>query len=147
MRVPGVDDWTQLMALNDCQPMVSVEIAGEVRRGEYDLVDLRPGEELTFKVTVFNPSGSKLAKGEIELRLPQGWFCEQEKVAVGKVAKYGVSDEFVFRVKAPSVCTSRRLKPINFVYRNEDVESCPAVEMVWFQRSSRLPAPVAFGVK
>ena len=147
VRVPGVDDWTQLMALNDCQPMVSVEIAGEVRRGEYDLVDLRPGEELTFKVKVFNPSGSKLAKGEIELRLPQGWFCEQEKVAVGKVAKYGVSDEFVFRVKAPSVCTSRRLKPINFVYRNEDVESCPAVEMVWFQRSSRLPAPVAFGVK
>ena len=144
-RLPAMGVWEMAMALNECEPMVSVE-AVDPKRDAYELVDFRPGDEVAFKVKVFNPSSKPLAAGEVQLRLPDGWFYDRETAKVGEVAPYGVSEELTFRVKAPSVNCARRLRPINFVYRNASVESCPAVEMAWFQKAPLEASKGYFGI-
>ena len=136
VRVPGFSAWRNVIALNDLQPLVSVEFAEGTKRDAYRLADVRPGEELVAKVRVFNPSAAKLAGGKVELRLPDGWFYDRETAEVDEVAAYGVSQELTFRIRTPDVNCARRLRPVNFVYRDAKLPngSGPAVEMVWFQK-------------
>ena len=146
LRLPSLHVWTMALALNDAEPLVSVA-AGEAKRDAYGLVDFRPGDVVEYRVRVHNPSPRKLAVGEVELRLPAGWFCDGERKPVAAIGAYGASDELVFKVKAPAVNAARRLRPVNFVYRAGAVTSSPAVEMVWFQKEAQAPASTAFGVK
>ena len=97
---------------------------------------------------VFNPSSAKLAGGEIHLRLPDGWFYDRETAQVAEVAALGVSEPMKFRIKAPAVNCARRLRPVNFVYRDAKLPngSGPAVEMVWFQKEPQNPAPAEWEV-
>lgn len=91
------------------------------------------GGEREVKVKVFNTTFAELAPGKITLRLPAGWFYDRETVAVAKIPAFGESAEYTFKVRAPSVCTARRLKPVNFVYESGKTVSTPAAQMVWFQ--------------
>ena len=150
-RIPGFGVWSSLLALNDLEPLVSVEFEDEdgLKRDAYGLVDMRPGDVVEAEVRVINPSGRKLKDGEIELRLPDGWFCNREKKTISSIGAYSISDDVSFKIMAPRVNCARRLKPINFVYRHASLPngSGPAVEMVWFQKEPQnLPAKV-FDVK
>ena len=146
LRLGGFRCWTEALALNDAPPIVSVEPV-DPRRDAYGLVDFRPGDEVSFRVKVYNPSPRTLAAGEVELRLSDGWFCDREKAALPEIGAYGESAELVFRVKAPALNCARRVKPVNFVYRSAGVESAPAVELVWFQKAPLEPERPVFGVK
>ncbi len=140
LRMPGFRCWANALALNDVDPFVSVEAVGP-RRDAYSLVWYRPGDEVTYRARVFNPSGAPLVDGEIELRLSDGWFCDREKARVENVAAFGGSEVFEFKVKAPAFNSCRKLEPVNFIYRGKrsgaDVKSSPAVEMVWFQTEAQ----------
>ena len=91
-----------VLALNDAEPLVSVAAADGAKRDAYGLVDFRPGDVVEYRVRVHNPSPRKLAAGEVELRLPAGWFCDREKVAVPAIDAYGATEEIRFEVRAPS---------------------------------------------
>ncbi len=148
VRMPGFRVWGELLALNDCEPILSAEPVGEFKRDGYDLVDFRPGDEVSFKVRVFNPSDSKLAAGKLTCRLPDGWYYDKEMVEVPAVKAYGASGEFTFKVKAPANNVARRSKGVNFVFANDKVASSPAVEQVWFQKEpTKLPAETFGDVK
>ena len=147
VRLPGFSVWGEILALNDCEPIVSAEPVGDFKRDGYDLVDFRPGDEVSFRVKVFNPSSRKLKAGQVTLRLPDGWFYDRETADVAAIAPYGASSEMTFRVKAPSVNASRRSKGVNFVFANGEIASCPAVEQVWFQKAPQKAAAPAFGVE
>ncbi len=149
LRVPGFGVWTGLVALNDLEPLVSVEFAEGTKHDAYGLADVRPGDELVAKVRVFNPSDDELEDAEVQLRLPDGWFYDRETAKVPEVDEYGVSEELVFKIRAPAFNCARRLKPINFVLNHKDLPhgSGPAVEMVWFQKAPQNAAPLEFGVK
>lgn len=148
LRVPAFGVWTGLVALNDLEPLVSVEFAEGTKRDAYGLVDVRPGDELVAKVRVFNPTDDELEDAEVQLRLPDGWFYDRETAKVPEVGEYGVSDELVFRIKAPALNCARRLKPINFVLNHKDLPngSGPAVEMVWFQKTPQNAAPAEWKI-
>ena len=148
-RMPGFAVWGNLIALNDLEPLVSVEFAADTKRDAYALADVRPGDELVAKVRVFNPSDRELTDGEVQLRLPYGWFYDRETANVAKVAAQSESDEMTFRIKAPAVNCSRRLKAINFVYNHKSLPngSGPAVEMVWFPKEPQNAPAQTIGVK
>ena len=155
VRMCGFRCWGNVLALNEIGPFVSVEQVGG-RRDAYGLGWFRPGDEVEYRATVYNPCGDRLADGEVELRLSEGWFYDREKAAVGEIPAYGASEPFAFRVKAPAWNSCRKLEPVNFIYRgmrhhllspNEKTVSSPAVEMVWFQKEpQKAPAP-EFGVE
>lgn len=127
---------TVLMAQEQKYPLVSVDF-GECPRDCYRLADFRPGQEQTIKVKVFNPSSSELKTGTISMYIPDGWFYDKNTVEVEAIPAFGESKEFTFKVKAPAVCASRRLKPINFVFRSGNTISTPSCEMVWFQNAAQ----------
>ncbi len=130
-----------LMIQNEVEPIVSVTMP-EAKRDAARLADLRPGEKLELKVKVFNPSDKKLKGGKVTVRLPDGWFVEDETIKVGTIGARDVSKEVTFTVQAPSVCAARRLKPINFIYENGETKSMPTVETVWFQTEPQNPKPL-----
>ncbi len=138
--------WCNVMALNDVGPFVSVE-AVDAKRDAYSLAWFRPGDEVKYKVRVFNPSPRALASGEVELRLSDGWFSKGEKASVPALAAYEASAPLEFTVKAPSVNSCRKLEPVNFIYRAGDVTSSPSVEMVWFQTEPQNESAPTFGVQ
>lgn len=148
-RIPGFKVWTSLLALNELEPLVSVAFAEDTPRDAYGLADVRPGGELVAKVRVLNPSAQPLADGEVQLRLPDGWFYDRETAKVQEIAPFGESEELVFRIKAPAVNCSRRLKPVNFVFNHPSLPhgSGPAVEAVWFQTEPQNVAAEEFGVR
>ena len=156
VRMCGFRCWGNILALNEIGPFVSVE-AANAKRDAYSLAWFKPNDEVSYRVKVFNPSASDLKDGEVELRLSDGWFCDREKASVAKIAAYGESDEFIFRVKAPAYNSCRKLEPVNFIYRgtakggllsfDKPAASSPAVEMVWFQKEPQNAAPHAFGVE
>lgn len=154
LRMPEFQCWVNALALNDVDPFVSVK-AENIKRDAYSLGWFKPGDEVKYSVKVFNPSGKALKKGEVELRLPQGWFTTKEKIQVGEVPAYGESAALEFTVKAPAFNTCRKLEPINFIYRGErakfigtdKVISSPAVEMIWFQTEPQNAQPLEFDVK
>ncbi|MBQ7649480.1 MAG: hypothetical protein IJS15_00890, partial [Victivallales bacterium] len=108
-----------------------------------------------YKVRVFNPCDNALTDGEVELRLPDGWFCDRETAPVAKIPAYGESEELSFRVKAPAVNSCRKIEPVNFIYRGKRAKtfggkpavSSPAVEMVWFQTEPQNEPEETFGVE
>ncbi len=125
-----------LMVENEVEPIVSVTMSG-AKRDAARLAELRPGEKLNLKVKVFNPSDKELKNGAVTVRLPDGWFVKEESIPVAAIPARGESAELTFTVQAPSVCASRRLKPINFIYANAETKSMPTVETVWFQTESQ----------
>ena len=129
-----------LFIQNAAYPLVSVTMAGTTDC--YRLPDMRPGEVREAKVKVFNLSSEPLAAGQLTLRLPEGWYYDRESVEVDRIGAFGESAEMTFKIRTPSVCTARRLKPVNFIYQSEKKVSTPAVEMVWFQDE---PQEVAAG--
>ena len=149
VRVPGFGVWRNILALNELEPLVSVEFADGVKRDAYNLADFRPGDEVVVKVKVFNPSSKSLAGGEIQARLPDGWFYDHETVKVETIPAFGVSQEYSFLIKAPAVNCARRLKALNFVFNHPSLEfgSGPAVEEVWFQKEPQNSPAQEFGVK
>ncbi len=154
VRMCGFRCWGNILALNDVGPFVSVE-AADAKRDAYSLAWFRPSDEVEYKVRVFNPCDDALVGGEVELRLPAGWFCDREKAAVAKIPAYGESDELSFRVKAPAFNSCRKIEPINFIYRgkrsgmisDKPVVSSPAAEMVWFQVEPHGPHAESFVVE
>jgi hypothetical protein len=161
LRMPGFRCWINALALNDIDPFVSVE-AVKAKRDAYSLVWYKPGDTVTYRVKVFNPSGKALKGGEVELRLPDGWFCDKEKIAIDEIPAYGESEALKFKVKAPAFNSCRKLEPINFIYRGNRVDkdtalvlghiynavkSSPAVEMVWFQTEPQNEPEKEFKVK
>ena len=134
VTVPGMDVFANVISVAEQPyPLLSVEPV-DAPRGEYGLVDFRPGAVVEFKAKLFNTTGRKLAKGKVKVRLTDGWLCDRAKAEVGAVEAWGVSDEVTFKVKAPAVCAARRLRPVNFVYESDKTVSTPSVEMVWFQK-------------
>jgi hypothetical protein len=154
VRMCGFRCWGNILALNDVSPFVSVE-AVDAKRDAYSLAWFQPSDEVEYKVRVFNPCGDALADGEVELRLPDGWFCDRERAVVAKIPAYGKSDEFTFRVKAPAFNSCRKIEPVNFIFRGKRsgmlsgkaVTSSPAVEMVWFQKEPHNAPAETFGVE
>ena len=146
VRMCGFRCWGNVLALNDIGPFVSVE-AVDAKRDAYSLAWFKPGDEVKYKVRVFNPSPNALPAGEVELRLSDGWFCDREKAAVAALPAYGASDEMEFTVKAPTFNSCRKLEPMNFIYRAGMVLSSPAVEMVWFQTEPQNEPAPTFGVE
>ena len=154
LRMPSFRCWVNALALNDIDPFVSVE-AVKPKRDAYSLVWYKPGDTVTYRVKVFNPSGKALKGGEVELRLPDGWFCNKEKITIDEIPAYGESEALNFKVKAPSFNSCRKLEPINFIYRGNrskfigstPVKSSPAVEMVWFQTEPQNEPEKEFKVK
>ena len=133
LLVPNVDVFANVIAVAEQPyPLLSVD-ADLARRGEYGLVDCRPGEVVEFKARLFNTTGGPLAKGKVKVRLTDGWLCDRTEAEVGEVEAWGESEEVTFKVKAPAVCAARRLRPVNFVYESGKTVSTPSVEMVWFQ--------------
>ena len=137
--------WGNILALNDSLPYVSLEAVGATRDA-YSLAWIRPGEEVTYRARVYNPSATPLA-GAVELRLPDGWFYDRGSADVGTVPAFGASDAVTFRVKAPAFNSCRKLEPVNAIFRGAGVKSSPAVEMVWFQKEPQLKAKPEFGVR
>ena len=134
VTVPGMDVFANVISVAEQPyPLLSVEPV-DAPRGEYGLVDCRPGAVVEFKARLFNTTGGKLAKGKVKVRLTDGWLCDRTEAEVGAVEAWGVSDEVTFRVKAPAVCAARRIRPVNFVYESGETTSTPSVEMVWFQK-------------
>ena len=146
VRMCGFRCWGNILALNEIGPFVSVEQVGG-RRDAYGLGWFRPGDEVEYRATVYNPGSSVLADGELELRLSEGWFYDKEKVSVGGIPAYGCSETFYFTVKAPAFNSCRKLEPVNFIYRNGETLSSPAVEMVWFQVEPQRKQLSAFDVE
>ena len=144
VRVPPIRCWANVLALSQARPLVSVA-AVEARRDAYALAWLRPGDEVTYRVKVCNPSDRELPAGRVTLRLPDGWFYDRETAEVGTIPAQGESEEFCFRVRAPAFNSCRKLEPVNFVYAAGDVVSAPSVEMVWFQEEPQNAPPVSFG--
>lgn len=118
----------------DLDPLLSVALV-HPQRDAYGLADLRPGGELVCRVTVHNLSGRRLDPGRVTLRLPDGWFYDRETAPVPALDSFTASEALTFRIRAPSVNMSRRLRPINFIFENMQHVSTPAVEMVWFQKA------------
>ena len=134
VTMPGMDVFANVISVAEQPyPLLSVEPV-DAPRGEYGLVDCRPGAVVEFKARLFNTTGGKLAKGKVKVRLTDGWLCDRTEAEVGAVEAWGVSDEVTFKVKAPAVCAARRLRPVNFVYESDKTVSTPSVEMVWFQK-------------
>lgn len=127
-------DFAAVLALNDAEPIVSVDF-GTARRTAANLVEVNPGRELTARVKVFNPSPKPLAVGRITLRLPSGWYYDRETVDVPTIPAYGESGEFVFRIHAPAHCAATRIRPLNFIYGNDAVKSMPTAEAVWWKNA------------
>ena len=146
VRMCGFRCGGNILALNDIGPFVSVEAVNPTRDA-YSLAWFKPGDEVAYKVRVFNPSPKALEAGEVELRLPSGWFCDREKAAVAALPAYGASDELAFTVKAPAFNSCRKLEPVNFIFRAGEALSSPAVEMVWFQNEPQNEAAPSFGVE
>ena len=144
VRMCGFRCWGNILALNEIGPFVSVEQVGG-RRDAYGLGWFKPGDEVEYRATVYNPGSSVLADGELELRLSEGWFYDREKVAVKEIPAYGASESFRFTVKAPAINSCRKLEPVNFIYRNARTLSSPAVEMVWFQTEPQVKGAGDFG--
>lgn len=137
-NLPGFRVFAGLLYIcENTEPIVSVSLP-EARRDAAGLADVRPGEALTAQVRVFNPSGKKLPEGELELRLPEGWFCSAEKWTVPAIAAHSCSEPIPVTIRTPDFCTARRLRPVNFIYRSKKTVSLPAVEMVWFQKEPQL---------
>ena len=132
--MPAFRDFAAVLALNDAEPLVSVDF-GEARRGAANLVEVKPGEVLTARVKVFNPSPKPLAAGKVTLRLPAGWYYDRETADVPKVAAFGESGELVFRIHAPAHCAATRIRPLNFIYENASVKSMPTAEVVWWKKA------------
>ena len=124
--------WGNVLALNDLQPLVSATPVTCVRDA-HSLTWFKPGDEVTYRVKVFNPSPKALPAGKVQLRLSEGWFYDKEFVDVPSIPAYGESAEVLFTVKAPAFNSCRKLEPVNFLYTADQVVSSPAVEMVWFQ--------------
>ena len=138
--------WGNVLALNDLQPLVSATPVTCVRDA-HSLTWFKPGDEVTYRVKVFNPSPKALPAGKVQLRLSEGWFYDKEFVDVPSIPAYGESAEVLFTVKAPAFNSCRKLEPVNFLYTADQVVSSPAVEMVWFQtKAQNLPQPT-FGVE
>lgn len=140
--MPSFRVFGNAILVQDAEPIVSVDLGG-VRRDAYGLADVRPGETIEAKVKVHNLSDAALAPGKVALRLPDGWFHDKAEVAVAKIPGRGESAEIAFKIKAPAVCASRRLKPINFIFESGKTTSTPAVEMVWFQESPQIQSRFA----
>lgn len=136
--MPGFRSYGNALMIHDSAPLVSVELI-HPERDAYGLADLRPGGELKAKVRVFNLSGNALPQGKLTLRLPDGWFYDREQVRVPAIAGFEASPAYEFTVKAPANITSRRVRPVNFLYESGRIKSSPAVEMVWFQKSPLNP--------
>ena len=85
VRMCGFRCWGNILALSDIGPFVSVE-AADPKRDAYSLAWFRPGDEVAYKVRVFNPSPKALEAGEVKTHTVK----ENEDV-VSIAIQYGVS--------------------------------------------------------
>lgn len=137
--MPGFRSYGNALVIHDSAPLVSVELEPG-KRDAYGLADFRPGDERKARVRVFNLSGKSLRPGRLTLRLPDGWFYDREQVQIPALSGFESSPVYEFTVKAPAYITSRRVRPVNFLYESDGIKSSPAVEMVWFQKSPLNPS-------
>ena len=131
-EMPRFKNFAAVLALNDAQPLVSVDF-GAAKRTDAGLVELNPGQAVTAQVRVFNPSATPLKAGQVTVRLPKGWFYDHETVAVPELPAYGASAELAFTIRTPDNCAATRFRPVNFIYENADVKSMPTAEVVWWK--------------
>ncbi|MEO8205066.1 MAG: beta-galactosidase [Chthoniobacterales bacterium] len=130
VTMSGFDTAASLIALKDSEPLVSLDITG-APRGIANLLDVTPKTRLKIKVTVWNPSATKLPAGEVKLFTVPGWFCVAGEQKVGAIEAYG-HQEVNFELAPPDICTKLTLRPIVFKYTAGKVTSTPCTEMVWW---------------
>ncbi len=130
LEVPGFVSHATLLAVSESVPLLSLEFPG-ARRGVAGLVTLTPNQVAKVKVTVHNVSGRAI-EGRITVRLPEGWFYDQESVPVAKIAPWA-SATAEFTIQAPPVCAARRVRPISFLFEGGNTASMPTTEAVWWQ--------------
>ncbi|MEO6054042.1 MAG: alpha-amylase family protein, partial [Chthoniobacterales bacterium] len=64
--MPAFDTAASVIALNNSEPLISLDISG-APRGVGGLLDVTPNTKLTVKATVWNPSPNKLPAGQANL--------------------------------------------------------------------------------
>ncbi|MEO6848545.1 MAG: beta-galactosidase [Chthoniobacterales bacterium] len=133
VTMPGFDTAASLLALNNSDPLVSLNISG-APRGIAGLLDMTPETRLKIKATVWNPSSRKLPAGEVKLFTFPGWFCVAGEQKVGTIEPYS-HQEVSFEIEAPAICTKLMLRPIVFKYAAGTVTSTPCTEMVWWNNT------------
>ncbi|MDP6505315.1 MAG: hypothetical protein QF886_16955, partial [Planctomycetota bacterium] len=130
VTMPGFDTHAMLLALQDSDPLISLECEGAERKVA-GLIEMTPNARLKIKATIWNPSPRRLKKGVIQLHAAPGWFCDRGQARLSSIRAWG-KQEVSFEVQAPSLCAARTLKPIVFRYQAGDVTSTPGTELVWW---------------
>jgi hypothetical protein len=130
LSMPEFDTHASIVALKDFTPLVGLELKG-VRRGVAGLARIDTNQAFEVEATVYNPSGRKLAAGEMSLAIPAGWLQSAGKQEIAAV-RAGASERCTFRIRAPALAAATRIHPLVAHYRSGKTESTPATEMVWW---------------
>ncbi|MEO6846452.1 MAG: beta-galactosidase [Chthoniobacterales bacterium] len=133
VTMPAFDTAASIVALNNSEPIVSLDISG-APRGVAGLLDVTPNTRLKVKATVWNPSSQKLPAGEVKLFTAPGWFCNEGVLKVAEIEPYG-HQKVSFEVEAPALCSKYSIRPIVFKYSAGKVTSTPCTEMVWWNNA------------
>ncbi|MEO6846377.1 MAG: alpha-amylase family protein [Chthoniobacterales bacterium] len=133
------DTSASVIALNNSEPLVSLDISGATR-GVANLLDVTPNTKLKVKVTVWNPSPTKLAAGQVNFFTVPGWFSNAGDMKVPAIDAFG-HQEVTFEVQAPALCTKKTLRPLVFKYAADKITSTPCTEIMWW--NNPVQAPVA----
>ncbi|MEO6052937.1 MAG: beta-galactosidase, partial [Chthoniobacterales bacterium] len=131
LTMPGFASHAMLLGLNDSVPLISTQIEG-VPRKIANIPEVNPGNTVTVKASVWNPSSRTLPAGEVKIYGGPGWFCNAASVKVESIAPYSKSKEFTFQVAPPAICSARTLRPITLKYQADKINSTPATEIVWW---------------
>ncbi|MEO6848622.1 MAG: hypothetical protein ABI443_12925, partial [Chthoniobacterales bacterium] len=134
VTMPGFDTAASLLALNNSDPLVSLEITG-APRGIAGLLDVTPNTRLKVAVTVWNPSSRKLPAGKVNFFATPGWFCNTGEQKIATIEPYS-HQAVTFEVQSPALCTKYTLKPLVFKYESGKVTSTPCTEMLWWNNAA-----------
>ncbi|MEO8206188.1 MAG: hypothetical protein ABI615_08400, partial [Chthoniobacterales bacterium] len=135
--MPAFDAYASVVALNNSEPLVSMEITG-APRGIGNLLDVTPNTKLKVKTTVWNPSPTKLAAGQVDLFTAPGWFSNVGNQKVPAIDAFG-KQEVTFEIQAPALCSKKTIRPLVFKYAAGDVTSTPSTEMIWWGNAFQPP--------
>ena len=135
LTMPGFDTHVMLLALQQSDPLVSLDVEG-APRGIAGLLEVTPGTRLKIKATVWNPSPRKLSGGDVKIYAAPGWFTDKASAPVGAIDAWGHA-EASFEVAPPAVCAAKALHPIVVKYGKGQNVSTPCNELVWWLPSQR----------
>jgi len=135
LKLPGFDTHIMILALVDAEPLVGLDVSG-TERGAAGLLMIHPGDAVTVKATVYNPSPARISPGRVALWAPRGWFLDQAEQACDAIEPWG-STAVTFRVQSPSIGGPMRLRPLVVKHISDQSTSTPTTEMVWWNPPMR----------